>query len=105
MPALFSAPNCSQAVVWERSHGASPPVQRCAMPSRPTNSLLSIRATGSSSRIPGSLAPAAVANYLALGKDNIMRDLGWLIVAVVAGVLAAVGWIARERWIMRRRRR
>lgn len=34
-----------------------------------------------------------------------MRDLVWLIVAVVAGVLAAMGWIARERWIMRRRRR
>lgn len=34
-----------------------------------------------------------------------MRDLVWLLVAVVAGVLAAVGWIARERWIMRRRRR
>ena len=34
-----------------------------------------------------------------------MRDLIWLLVAVVAGVLAAVGWIARERWIMRRRRR
>jgi uncharacterized membrane protein YbhN (UPF0104 family) len=34
-----------------------------------------------------------------------MRDLAWLLVAVVAGVLAAVGWIARERWIMRRRRR
>ncbi len=33
------------------------------------------------------------------------RDLLWLLVAVVAGVLAAVGWIARERWIMRRRRR
>ena len=33
-----------------------------------------------------------------------MRDLVWLIVAVVAGLLAAVGWIARERWIMRRRR-
>jgi len=33
-----------------------------------------------------------------------MRDLVWLLVAVVAGVLAAVGWIARERWIMRRRR-
>lgn len=33
-----------------------------------------------------------------------MRDLVWLIVAVLAGVLAAVGWIARERWIMRRRR-
>jgi hypothetical protein len=46
-----------------------------------------------------------VANYLALGEEDIMRDLGWLIVAVAAGVLAAVGWIARERWIMRRRRR
>jgi hypothetical protein len=34
-----------------------------------------------------------------------MRDTGWLIVAVVAGVLTVVGWIARERWIMRRRRR
>jgi uncharacterized membrane protein YqiK len=34
-----------------------------------------------------------------------MRDLAWLLVAVVAGVLAAVGWFARERWIMRRRRR
>jgi uncharacterized membrane protein YbhN (UPF0104 family) len=34
-----------------------------------------------------------------------MRELVWLLVAVVAGVLAAVGWIARERWIMRRRRR
>jgi len=33
------------------------------------------------------------------------RDLVWLLVAVVAGLLAAVGWIARERWIMRRRRR
>jgi hypothetical protein len=33
-----------------------------------------------------------------------MRDLVWVIVAVVAGLLAAVGWIARERWIMRRRR-
>jgi uncharacterized membrane protein YbhN (UPF0104 family) len=34
-----------------------------------------------------------------------MRDLVWLLVAIVAGVLAAVGWIARERWLMRRRRR
>jgi uncharacterized membrane protein YbhN (UPF0104 family) len=34
-----------------------------------------------------------------------MRELGWLVVAVVVGVLAAVGWVARERWIMRRRRR
>ena len=33
-----------------------------------------------------------------------MRDLVWLVVAVVAGLLAAAGWIARERWIMRRRR-
>jgi len=34
-----------------------------------------------------------------------MRELVWLVVAVVAGLLAAVGWVARERWIMRRRRR
>ena len=34
-----------------------------------------------------------------------VRELGWLLVAVVAGLLAVVGWIARERWIMRRRRR
>jgi uncharacterized membrane protein YbhN (UPF0104 family) len=34
-----------------------------------------------------------------------MRDTAWLIVAIVAGVLALIGWIARERWIMRRRRR
>jgi uncharacterized membrane protein YbhN (UPF0104 family) len=33
-----------------------------------------------------------------------MRDLVWLVVAVVAGLLATVGWIVRERWIMRRRR-
>ena len=34
-----------------------------------------------------------------------MRELVWLAVAVVVGVLTAVGWVARERWIMRRRRR
>ncbi len=34
-----------------------------------------------------------------------MRDTGWLIVAIVAGVLAVIGWIVRERWIIRRRRR
>jgi hypothetical protein len=34
-----------------------------------------------------------------------MRDTLWRIVAIVAGVLAAVGWIARERWLVRRRRR
>jgi uncharacterized membrane protein YbhN (UPF0104 family) len=34
-----------------------------------------------------------------------MRDTGWLIMAIVAGVLTVVGWIARERWIIRRRRR
>jgi uncharacterized membrane protein YbhN (UPF0104 family) len=34
-----------------------------------------------------------------------VRDLVWLVVAVVAGVLAVVGWVARERWVMRRRRR
>jgi uncharacterized membrane protein YbhN (UPF0104 family) len=34
-----------------------------------------------------------------------MRDFVWLVVAVVAGILAIVGWVARERWVMRRRRR
>ena len=34
-----------------------------------------------------------------------VRELVWLLVAVVAGLLAVVGWIARERWITRRRRR
>jgi len=38
-------------------------------------------------------------------EEAAMGDTGWLIVAIVTGVLAAVGWIARERWIMRRRRR
>jgi hypothetical protein len=33
-----------------------------------------------------------------------MTDLVWLAVAIVAAVLAAVGWIARERWVRRRRR-
>jgi hypothetical protein len=30
---------------------------------------------------------------------------GWLIVAIVAGVVFVFGWIKRERWISRRRRR
>ncbi len=34
-----------------------------------------------------------------------MREVGWLVLAIVVGILAAVGWVARERWIMRRRRR
>jgi len=34
-----------------------------------------------------------------------MGDIGWLVVAIVAGLLTVIGWIARERWIIRRRRR
>jgi hypothetical protein len=34
-----------------------------------------------------------------------MSETGWLIVAITAGVLAAVGWIVRERWVVRRWRR
>jgi uncharacterized membrane protein YbhN (UPF0104 family) len=34
-----------------------------------------------------------------------MRDTAWLVVAIVAGALAVIGWIVRERWIIRRRRR
>lgn len=33
-----------------------------------------------------------------------MSDTGWLIVAVAAGVLAALLWVKRELWLMRRRR-
>jgi len=34
-----------------------------------------------------------------------VSEAGWLVVAIVAGVLFVVGWIERERWIVRRRRR
>ena len=34
-----------------------------------------------------------------------MSETGWLVLAITTGLLAAVGWVARERWIMRRRRR
>ena len=34
-----------------------------------------------------------------------MSDTEWLAIAVVAGVLFAVGWVSREVWIYRRRRR
>ncbi len=33
-----------------------------------------------------------------------MSDTGWLVVAIVAAVLAAIGWVSREVWIRRRRR-
>ena len=33
-----------------------------------------------------------------------MSDVGWLVVAIVAGVLFVFAWIKRERWIARRRR-
>ncbi len=33
-----------------------------------------------------------------------MSDTAWLVVAIVAGILAVTGWIAREGWIYRRRR-
>jgi hypothetical protein len=38
-------------------------------------------------------------------EPNEMNDTEWLIVAIVAGVLTAVGWVSREVWIYRRRRR
>jgi hypothetical protein len=34
-----------------------------------------------------------------------MSDTGWLLVALLAGALAVIGWIKREAWIRRRRRR
>ena len=34
-----------------------------------------------------------------------MSDLGWLLVAIAAGVVFGYGWLKRERWIARRRTR
>jgi len=34
-----------------------------------------------------------------------VSEAGWLVVAIVAGVLFAFGWLKRERRIARRRRR
>jgi hypothetical protein len=34
-----------------------------------------------------------------------MSDTGWLLVALLAGALAVIGWIRREVWIHQRRRR
>jgi len=34
-----------------------------------------------------------------------VSEVGWLVVAIVAGGLFVFGWIKRERWIARRRRR
>jgi hypothetical protein len=31
-----------------------------------------------------------------------MSEAGWLVLAITAGVLAAVGWLVRERWVVRR---
>ena len=39
------------------------------------------------------------------GGSDPVSDAGWLVVAIVAGVLFVFGWIKRERWIARRRRR
>jgi hypothetical protein len=33
-----------------------------------------------------------------------VTEATWLVLAVVAGTLFAIGWITRERWIHRRRR-
>jgi hypothetical protein len=34
-----------------------------------------------------------------------MSETGWLVLAIAAAVLAAVGWLVRERWVARRWRR
>jgi hypothetical protein len=34
-----------------------------------------------------------------------MNDTEWLVVSIVASVLAAVGWVSREVWIHHRRGR
>src|SRR5262249_51389043 len=36
-------------------------------------------------------------------QPRVVSDTGWLIVALLAGVLFAAGWIKRELWIRRRR--
>jgi uncharacterized membrane protein YbhN (UPF0104 family) len=33
-----------------------------------------------------------------------VSEAGWLVLAIVAGVLFVFGWVLRERWIRRRRR-
>lgn len=32
-----------------------------------------------------------------------MTDTAWLVLAICAGVVFAVGWLKREQWIRRRR--
>jgi len=65
---------------------------------------------------PGACPDDSIARIASVGKSNPvnfnstagrtrMGDTGWLIVAIVAGLLAVIGWIVRERWIIRRRRR
>jgi hypothetical protein len=39
------------------------------------------------------------------GGSTPVSEAGWLVVAIVAGVLFVFGWIKRERWIAGRRRR
>jgi hypothetical protein len=34
-----------------------------------------------------------------------MSDTAWLVLAVAVGTLVVTAWVARERWIHRRRRR
>jgi hypothetical protein len=34
-----------------------------------------------------------------------VSEVGWLVVAILAGVVLVFGWIKRERWIARRRGR
>jgi len=34
-----------------------------------------------------------------------MSDMAWLVLAMAVGALVVTAWVARERWIHRRRRR
>jgi len=54
--------------------------------------------------IPPSIGKFNPVIYDSGSRRKQMRDTVWLIVAIVAGVLAVVGWVARERWLIRRRR-
>ena len=61
--------------------------------------------TRASGRALTSLGKVDPVKFDPTARRKRMGDIGWLIVAIVAGLLAVIGWIVRERWIMRRRRR
>jgi len=49
------------------------------------------------------LEPTLLTEALLDRVAQAMSDTGWLLVALLFGALAAIGWIKREMWIRRRR--